>query len=122
MQFFRENNYFRKDNQRNNSLYLFKHTNMTTPYVHEKNLFSFKTFQSYLKQNFSKEMFLYFLFFNKAYKPILTKINLKSYKIYENLTHKQIKREITLSKPNKAKVHKDDSRLFYLIKIKSRTS
>ena len=47
-----------------------------------------------MKQNFSKEMFLYFLLFNKAYKSILTKINLKSYKIYKNLTHKQIKKEI----------------------------
>ena len=67
-------------------------------------------------------MFLYFLLFNKAYKSILTKINLKSYKIYENLTHKQIKKKFTLSKPNEAKAYKDDSRLFYLTKIKSRTS
>ena len=52
--------------------------------------------QSYLKQNFSKEMFLYFLLFNKAYKSILMKINLKIYKIYEKLTHKQIKKKFTL--------------------------
>ena len=67
-------------------------------------------------------MFLYFLLFNKAYKSILTKINLKSYKIYENLTHKQIKKKFILSKPNEAKAYKDDSRLFYLTTIKSRTS
>ena len=52
--------------------------------------------QIYLKQNFSKEMFLYFLLFNKAYKSILMTINLKSYKIYEKLTHKQIKKKFTL--------------------------
>ena len=94
---------------------------MTTPYVHEK-LFFFQNSSKLLETKLFKGDVFVFSLFNKAYKPILTKNNLKSYKIYENLTHKQIKREITLSKPNKAKAHKDDSRLFYLTKIKSRTS
>ena len=94
---------------------------MTTPYVHEK-LFFFQNSSKLLETKLFKGDVFVFSLFNKAYKPILTKNNFKSYKIYENLTHKQIKREITLSKPNKEKAHKDDSRLFYLTKIKSRTS
>ena len=109
-----ENNFLSKDNQRKNSLYLFRHTNMTTPYVHEK-LFFFQNFSKLLETKLFKGDVFVFSLLNKAYKPILTKNNLKNYKIYENLTHKQIKREITLNKSNKAKSHKDDSRLFYLI-------
>ena len=121
MQFLKKTTSFRKDNQRNNSLFLFEHTNITTLYLHEK-LFFFQKLLKLLETKLFKGDIFVFSLFNKACKATFNKKQSQNLQNYENLTHKQTKREITLSEPNKAKAHKGDSRMFYLIKIKSRTS
>ena len=89
--------------------------------MHEK-LFFFQKLSKLLETKLFKGDIFVFSLFNKACKPTFNKKQSQKLQNYENLTHKQIKGEITLSKPNKEKAHKDDSRMFYLIKIKSRTS
>ena len=101
--------------------FLFEHTNITTLYLHEK-LFFFQKLLKLLETKLFKGDIFVFSFSIKHVNLLLTKNNLKSYKTMKILTHKKTKREITLSKPNKAKAHKGDSRMFYLIKNKSRAS